>query len=69
MLTIASNIGANKELIRDAETGMIYTFGNAKELAATLHNIDKNRRKYSKIAATGSRVVREKFSTDNNVNI
>ncbi|WP_303316566.1 glycosyltransferase family 4 protein [Flavivirga abyssicola] len=40
---IASNTGANKEIIVSKDLGYLYTLGNFKQLAEIIHNIDQNR--------------------------
>ncbi len=66
LLTIASDTGANKELIKDKETGLIYSYGNGEELAHLLHSVVEKRSEYIAIASMGEKYARNRFCSGNN---
>lgn len=66
LLTIASDTGANKELINDKETGLLYTYGSAINLMTILMDINVNREKNALIASAGNQSARNTFNAKNN---
>ncbi|WP_029544385.1 glycosyltransferase family 4 protein [Selenomonas sp. AB3002] len=50
LLTIASNTGANPELLENGKYGLLYEFGNPKKLAECLIWCEKHRSKMQKMA-------------------
>ncbi len=67
LLTVASDRGANPELIRDGETGLLYAFGQPEKLAGKLIEVLEmpfNLRKSMSLAA--EKDARERFSAETN---
>lgn len=66
LLTIASDTGANPELIKDGETGLIYHFGDSNSLKDIITEIIDNRKRYSDVAVQGYNSATEKFNSKRN---
>ena len=65
-VVVASNSGANKEIVTDGETGYIYELGNPEALAATIRWILENKKNASACAASGRESVVERFGNEKN---
>lgn len=63
---IATNAGANAELIEDGQTGLLYTLGHPEELAQCLQRLIENRSDMLRMAAEGKRHAQEYFSSERN---
>ena len=72
LITIASNTGANLELIKDGEEGFIYKYGDEDDLRNILTKVIKNYSKFDYIRNNAvNKVVREfdsKINTDKLIN-
>lgn len=66
LLVIASNTGANPELITDSDTGLIYQFGKAKELANKMEFCIKNPDKLKEISKRGREFALNTFPSEKN---
>lgn len=66
LLTVASNTGANEELIDNNVTGLIYDYNSVQSLTDVLMDIYKNSEKYIKIAENGKKASLEKFNSSLN---
>ncbi len=67
LAVIASNTGANPELIQDGENGLLYQYDNPKELADKIEYLMDNPEHYERIARAGQKCVREQYTTEKNV--
>jgi PEP-CTERM/exosortase A-associated glycosyltransferase len=56
-LLVASDVGGHKELIRDGETGVLFTAGNAKALVAAVLGLLARREDWPRLRAAGRRFV------------
>ena len=56
-LLVASDVGGHKELIRDGETGALFTAGSAEALAGALAAMFENRADWQRLRAAGRRFV------------
>ena len=66
LLVIATNTGANSELIADGVTGYIYQIGNYNELAKKMKKCIDNKNEMIRIAADGRKFAMQHFlSTEN----
>jgi glycosyltransferase involved in cell wall biosynthesis len=59
---VASRVGGNPELVRHGENGLLFESGDAEQLAARLRDLIGNPPLRSRLAAAGSRFIRERFS-------
>jgi len=66
LLTIATDMGPNLEIIQDRETGLLYELGNSEELARILKDIVHNKERYQEIAEAGNVAVNERFTAKAN---
>lgn len=66
LAVIASNSGANPELIEDGITGLLYEFGNTPELSYKMQQIIEDRRLLKQIASNGNRYAVETFPSEKN---
>lgn len=64
LLTIASDTGANHELIQDKETGVLYHYNDTKHLSRIILWAIENQDERRKIAEEGRRVAEQKFSKE-----
>lgn len=62
LLTIASNTGANPEILRNGNDGLLYEYGNPESLAKCLIWCEKNRSKMHGMANRAQFEARERFS-------
>ena len=65
-VVVASDSGANEEIITDQETGYIYQLGNTESLANVIKRILKDQALAIQIAEKGKRSVVERFSSRKN---
>ncbi len=63
---IASDTGANPELIQDSETGLLYRYGDTLELAQKIEKFYKDRNLLSVCAFKGRKQAEERFTKDKN---
>jgi len=68
LAVIASDSGANRELIRDKETGLIYTLGNIEELSLTMKYIIENPSVLSQLSKNGYKYSTQYFTSKKNSN-
>jgi glycosyltransferase involved in cell wall biosynthesis len=61
---ISSDAGGNPELVRDGETGWLFPSGDSMALAACLHRALGDIEGRRRLAANGSRFVRDNFSRE-----
>ncbi len=66
LAVIASDTGANPEIIRDGDTGMLYPSGDARQLADKMLALLQNRNLLMHIAANGKQRALECFSSVKN---
>lgn len=66
LAVIASDTGANPEIIKDGTTGLIYTIHNPNELADKMERFIKDREYMLTIACNGNQYAREKFPSKKN---
>ena len=66
LAVIASDTGANPEIIRDGDTGMLYPSGDARQLADKMLALLQNRNLLMRIAANGKQRALECFSSVKN---
>jgi glycosyltransferase involved in cell wall biosynthesis len=59
---VASSVGGNPELVRNAETGLLFESGDAAGLAHALQTLIENDALRRRLAEAGSNFVRERFS-------
>ena len=62
LLTIASDTGANPEIIQNGETGILYHYGDSSDLAKKIEWCIDNREECTKIAQRGCDFSRETYS-------
>jgi glycosyltransferase involved in cell wall biosynthesis len=60
--SVASNVGGNPELIRNGETGLLFEPRDAAGLSDVLRTLVEDESLRRRLAATGQRMVRERFS-------
>lgn len=65
---IASRAGANEEIIKDNETGLLYTKGNAEELAKKIRTYFDNRHLLQNCAKQGKEYAKRNFTKEINAN-
>lgn len=63
---IASNTGANVELIDNNKNGLIYELGNYRELSDKIEELYKNREKLKELSINGQTKAINKFTSDIN---
>ncbi len=66
LCTIASNTGANKELIVEDETGLFFEYPSIESLRNKIEWCIKNRKKINQIGNEAKRVSSEKYTSKNN---
>lgn len=66
LAVIASNTGANPEIISDGETGMLYHLGDIEKLASQMEKFIKSRSLLIDMAEKGRKYAIEKFSSAKN---
>ena len=66
LAVIASDKGANPEIVTDGETGFLYQLGNIEELANKMCFCIDNRDKMMYVACKGKKVAFEKFNSEEN---
>ncbi len=59
---VASRVGGTPELIKDGESGLLFTNGNADELAGALERLIEDPGLRGRLAGTGEHFLRENFS-------
>ena len=67
LLTVASNTGANVELIQHEKTGLIFKKSNDQSLTSLLHWIRKNRNICKHIAYKGFEKAKQDYSIERNL--
>lgn len=68
LVTIAADSGANPEIINNYENGLLFSQGNAFDLANKIIDVVSNKNLMKKIKINGQKTAREKFSESNYVN-
>ena len=68
LVTIAADSGANPEIINNYENGLLFSQGNAFDLANKIIDVVSNKNLMKKIKTNGQKTAREKFSESNYVN-
>jgi glycosyltransferase involved in cell wall biosynthesis len=58
---VASRVGGNPELIRDGETGLLFTPGNEAELSAKIRTLAENPALRASLADKAKKLIREHF--------
>jgi glycosyltransferase involved in cell wall biosynthesis len=58
-IVVASNVGGHRELIRDGETGFLFSPDNPKTLTDALLNVIKHRSSWSEIRMTARQFVEQ----------
>lgn len=66
LAVIASDTGANPELIVDGTTGMLYHFGNAEVLASKMQQLIEDKMLLKEIASNGNKYAIETFPSEKN---
>ena len=66
LCVIASDTGANKELIEDGESGLIYQYGNTESLVNTIKKCIDNPEDRSRIAKCGCIRANQEFTAERN---
>lgn len=66
LLTVASNTGANPELIDNNKTGLIYDYLSEESLQSIFCEMVENKDKLVKIAQNGEKISKTKFNSDSN---
>jgi glycosyltransferase involved in cell wall biosynthesis len=61
--TVASNVGGNPELVRNGETGLTFEARDSAGLSGALQNLIANEALRKRLAAAGTRFIKERFST------
>lgn len=67
LTVIGSNTGANVELIHHEENGLLYQYGNPKDLALKIQSLLDNEEKREKLAQNGKRCIEKFYTTERNV--
>ena len=67
LAVIASDRGANTELIEDGRTGLLYRYGEPEDLAEKIRFLITKRDTCSRIARAGEVNVKNRFTTERNV--
>ena len=67
LAVIASNTGANPELVEDGATGLLCKLGDAQELASHVRTLMSNREKLLEFSAKGRKRAMQLFSIEQNV--
>ena len=65
-VVVASNSGANEEIVTDGETGYIYELGNPEALANAMERILSDKGKAAECAARGRESAAKRFGSDQN---
>lgn len=66
LAVIASDTGANPEIVSDGETGLLYRSGDARQLADKMRLLLEDRDMLLRLAANGQRQAMERFSSVRN---
>ena len=66
LAVIASDTGANPEIINNSETGLLYHLGDTRQLADRMRMLMENRDLLLRLAANGKRQACERFSSVKN---
>ncbi|MBU0477483.1 glycosyltransferase [bacterium] len=61
---VATNVGGNKEVVKDAESGVLVPKSNAKELAKAIIKVLKDKELRDRMGKKGLEIVKERFSLD-----
>ncbi len=69
LLTIASDTGANKEIIKDGKTGFLYRYGDIDSLSNTILRGIEHFMEFENIAKAGSEYAREMFCNEQYVQL
>lgn len=68
LCVFASNRGANTELLRHGQMGVLYEYGNEDEIRSLLQNVVENIDLYRAMGEKSKSYAFEQFSIENNVN-
>lgn len=66
LAVIVSNTGANPEIVSDGQSGLIYHYGDSKDLSRKFQWYMNNREQMAEIAMNGQQVALERFTSDIN---
>ncbi len=66
LCVIASDKGANPELVTNGQTGMLYEYGNARDLADSIRYLIDNPDRRDTMARSAEQYARQNFSKENN---
>lgn len=67
LLVIASNTGANEEIVEDGVTGLIYKYNDSRNLADKILQVFNNRKEMNRISVCGNQYVYDNFSKNSNI--
>lgn len=67
LCVIASNTGGNLELIKDNETGLLYRYGEAEDLASRITDLYNEKNRIVVLGEAGMRYAKNNFITQKNV--
>lgn len=67
VVVVASNTGANKELVNDKETGLIYEYNSVEDLADKISLVINDSKLASKLSVAGMKHAKNKFSLSQTV--
>jgi glycosyltransferase involved in cell wall biosynthesis len=63
MVVVASRIGGAKEIIRDGENGLLFSPGDADELALAIARLAADRAMQTRIAEAGRQTILQEFNS------
>lgn len=66
LAVIVSNTGANPEIVADGQSGLVYHYGDSKDLSEKIQWYMNNRERMAEIATNGQRVALDHFTSDIN---
>lgn len=69
IVVIASNTGANVELVEDGVNGVLYSYGDSKNLMEKISWLNNNRTKLEKMALEGCFIARNKYTAERNADV
>lgn len=69
LAVIATNTGANPEIVDDEIDGLLYELGNEKQLAKKMHFLAENRERLVEYATKGMKKALVKFNSSNNTKL
>ena len=66
LAVLASNSGANKEIVKDGETGLLFDSSNFIDLACGMQKMIENKLLIMKMGDNGYKIALEQFSSELN---